>query len=250
MDWSQQFFIYCERGADPSFWAEPFNAISNGAFLVAAALAAHRWSQSATRGAAELALVAIVGVIGVGSFIFHTFATRWAVILDVGPIGVFMLAYLIYALRWFLAAPCWVVALGAAAFLLSAQVIGLAPCASGLLPITEAAGRSCYNGSLAYAPALFALPILTGLLIWRGHPAVWCVGWAAFALALSITLRTLDLEVCALTDLFGRARGTHALWHLLNAIVLYLLLMAAIEHGAAPADSPTRALRFSLKGRT
>lgn len=240
MDWSQQFFIYCERGADPSFWAEPFNAISNGAFLVAAALAARRWSQSATRGVAELALIAIVGVIGVGSFLFHTFATRWAVIFDVGPIGCFMLVYLIYALRWFLAAPWWIVALGAAAFLLSAQVIGLAPCASGLLPITEAAGRPCYNGSLAYAPALFALCILTALLIWRQHSAVRSVGWATIALALSITLRTVDLEVCAFTDLLGRARGTHALWHLLNATVLYLLLMAAIEHGAAPAETKVR----------
>ena len=31
MDWSK-VYSYCERGGDPGFWAEPLNAISNGAF--------------------------------------------------------------------------------------------------------------------------------------------------------------------------------------------------------------------------
>ena len=37
-DWLAPICAYCERG-DPGFWAEPVNALSNGAFLVAAALA-------------------------------------------------------------------------------------------------------------------------------------------------------------------------------------------------------------------
>jgi hypothetical protein len=48
---------------------------------------------------------------------------------------------------------------------------------------------------------------------------------------VSMTFRTLDLELCELTSLGGHLRGTHALWHALNAITLYLLLRAAILYG-------------------
>jgi hypothetical protein len=34
MDWGK-VYSYCERGGDPTFWAEPLNAISNGAFIIA-----------------------------------------------------------------------------------------------------------------------------------------------------------------------------------------------------------------------
>ena len=34
--WTRQIDIYCER-LGPGFWAEPVNALSNGAFLVAGA---------------------------------------------------------------------------------------------------------------------------------------------------------------------------------------------------------------------
>ncbi len=141
-----------------------------------------------------------------------------------------MLVYLAFALRRFLAAPWWVVGVALAAFLLaSARAARLAACPVGLLPITEAAGRACFNGSLAYSPALLALFVLAALLAKRGHRATARVGAAALLLAASLALRTLDIEVCRLTDVLGRSRGTHALWHALNAGVLYLLLMAAIE---------------------
>ncbi len=232
MDWTEQLFIYCERGSDPSFWAEPFNAISNVGFLIAAAGALAAYVRKASGDRAEGALIAIVALIGAGSFLFHTFATRWAAVADIAPISAFMLAYLAFALRRFLAAPWWVVGAALAAFVLSARAAFLAPCLDGLLPVTEAAGRPCFNGSLAYSPALVALFILAALIAQRAHPATARVGAAALLLAASLTLRTLDIEVCGLTDVLGRSRGTHAFWHALNAGVLYLLLMAAIE---APA---------------
>ena len=38
MDWFAPIDIYCERTA-PGFWDEPFNALTNAAFLIAAAAA-------------------------------------------------------------------------------------------------------------------------------------------------------------------------------------------------------------------
>ena len=39
MDWDARIFRYCERGGDAAFWAEPVNAATNAAFIIAALLA-------------------------------------------------------------------------------------------------------------------------------------------------------------------------------------------------------------------
>ena len=80
MAWSEQLFRYCERGADAAFWAEPLNALSNIAFLVAALAAGRELAGRPTGGRRhfEALLVVLVAVIGIGSFLFHTLATRWA----------------------------------------------------------------------------------------------------------------------------------------------------------------------------
>ena len=39
MDYQQKIFAYCERGLDPSFWAEPVNALTNLGFILASLIA-------------------------------------------------------------------------------------------------------------------------------------------------------------------------------------------------------------------
>ena len=227
----RQFFDYCERGQNPAFWAEPLNAISNAAFIIAALLALMSWQRYRhdlagvpRQSRSELALVALVAVIGAGSFLFHTYATRWAKLADVIPISVFMVVYLGYALRRFVGLG-WVLTLaGLAAFFASIQFAESFDCG----------GRACFNGSVGYLPALAALALIGGWLSIAGHPAArWVLGSAAI-FAVSLTLRTLDRSICPHTALFaGRMLGTHFIWHMCNATLLYLLLMAAIRHGEA-----------------
>jgi hypothetical protein len=81
--WSIPIDLYCER-VSPSFWAEPVNAVSNLAFLIAAIAAFDLWRRAGKSDRAILALVAV------GSFAFHTLATRGAMWLDVIPIGLFI----------------------------------------------------------------------------------------------------------------------------------------------------------------
>ena len=104
MAWTEQLFRYCERGAEAAFWAEPLNALSNAAFLLAAIAAGRELARWPTGGRRtfEALLVLLVAVIGIGSFLFHTLATRWAMYADVIPIGLFMLAYWGYTLRAYL----------------------------------------------------------------------------------------------------------------------------------------------------
>jgi Ceramidase len=233
MAWTDKILAYCERAGDPAFWAEPFNAVSNIAFLVAGIAAAGELARRSdgSERRMEWALIALVWIIGAGSFLFHTYATRWASVADTAPIGIFMIGYLGYAMRRFLHAPFLAVILALGLFLVAMRYAGAIPCDPALLPITVSAGRPCFNGSLGYVPALAALVIVGGALRVRRHPAGALVSAGALVFAISLAFRTLDFEVCDHTQLFGRPRGTHAVWHMLNAALLYMLLIAAIRHG-------------------
>lgn len=249
MDWTSQLFNYCERGTDPSFWAEPLNAVSNGTFLVAALLGARLLSQQPARqdsAAAEWTLIALAAFIGVGSFLFHTFATRWAVLTDVGAILFFTIGSLGYMLRRFFGASWVVVSVALPVFIAAFVAFQRIPCDPALMPITAAAGRGCFNGSLGYTPVLIALLGAGMLLAMRGHRAGRLVLGAAAVFSISIMLRTLDIEICALTGMYGRPRGTHALWHVLNAVAVYCLLAAAIRYGRRGSSLPRPALRHCV----
>jgi hypothetical protein len=237
MVWSERIYVYCERGQDPVFWAEPLNAVTNGAFIIAALLATWELFRQRKGSAclAEAGLVALVYVIGTGSFLFHTFATRWASFADWSPIAVFMLSYLAYVLRRNMGLPWVFVVPLVAAFYGALSWAGGIECRPALLPVTAEAGAHCLNGTAAYVPAFLTLVLLCVILAFRRHPSWRYFAAAAGVFLASMTFRTLDLELCDLARAFGRPIGTHFLWHILNAATLYLLLVAAIRHGRREA---------------
>ncbi len=238
MDWNAKIFSYCERGGDAAFWAEPLNAVSNGAFIIAGLIAAVQLARSARtdRALFEWCLVFLVLVIGTGSFLFHTYATKWAVLADTIPISLFMLAYLGYALRRFVGLPWIAVLVALALFYWSIDLARGIACTNELLPITRAAGKRCFNGTLGYFPAFVALLLVGVVLFWQGHGGARYLFLAAAVFLVSMTFRTLDFELCALTRIDGRALGTHFLWHVLNGVVLWVLLLGAIRFGAPGED--------------
>ncbi|GEL41759.1 membrane protein [Methylorubrum extorquens] len=210
--WFEPVRAYCERG-DAGFWAEPINALTNAAFLIAAGLAARR----ARGDGLVLVLAGVIFVVGIGSFLFHTLANRWSMLADVIPIAVFIYGYFALAMaRFFGLRPAAATAL----------TLAFAALSFGLTPALDAlTGRSVSgltNGSVDYAPAILAL-LGVGLALLRRAP-----GTARSVLAtagiflVSLTFRTVDVASCARLPL-----GTHFLWHVLNAVVLYRLLIAA-----------------------
>jgi hypothetical protein len=225
---------YCERAGDPAFWGEPLNAISNAAFVLAGLIAlAIIWRRPpGQRGVMPAVLSLIVIAIGIGSFLFHTYAEVWAIYADTVPIGVFMLAYLAFALRQYAGWNWLLVGAGLAAFLWSRRWAATVQCRSGLFTDT---GGPCLNGTMQYSPALFALVLVGMLLAVLRHPA-WKYMLAAAALfGLSMTMRIIDLETCNHIDVAGYHTGTHFLWHTFNGLMLFVLLISAIRHGRRPA---------------
>jgi Ceramidase len=212
--WSAPVDLYCER-VTPSFWAEPVNAISNLAFLIAAFAAFDLWQREGKGDGPILALIVVMVAVGLGSFAFHTLATQGAMLLDVIPIGIFIYGYFLLALRRFLMLS-WPAAL--------TLLIGFIAMSVGLASLVP---REILNGSSGYFPALAALIILGWVL--RSHKTGQALLVAAGLFVVSLLFRIVDLDLCAAWPL-----GTHFLWHLFNAAVLYMVLRAAIAERQRP----------------
>ena len=200
--------LYCER-AGPGLFAEPLNALTNVAFFVAAWAAWSLARRSRIATADIWMLIALSIVIGIGSTLFHTFATGWARILDEVPILLFQLWYLWLYMRRIMAQAPELAAASIAGYLAAAYL-----------------GRQfplLLNGSLIYAPALILMLGLGVYHFLQNKAGRWLLLAGMGVFLLSLGLRSIDAAVCPYVP-----TGTHFLWHLLNGVVLYLSMRALI----------------------
>lgn len=187
------------------------NALTNTAFFVAAWGIWRFTRESGTLDARTGLLVSLTAIIGIGSGLFHTFATTWARVLDVVPILVFQLVYLWLYLR--------VLVVMRPAYSLGFLIVYL---------VAALFGRQfpqVLNGSLTYVPALTLLLIL-GIYHYR-HQSLeraLIIGAAGIFLA-SLFFRSIDNEICEFFPI-----GTHFLWHILNSLLLYLIARAYLAN--------------------
>ena len=226
MNWTHPIDNYCER-LGPGFWAEPLNAISNVAFILAAVVGVVLWLRQPASGEGAalpgrsigLWLAFLVGVIGIGSFLFHSFANRWSSLADVIPIAIFIYAYFGTALHR-LAGLTGPVALGATVLFLAASLVA------------DPALAHIFGSSSGYVPALLAMLGIGGVLVARKRAGGGLILAAAATFAASLGFRMADLPLCPDWPL-----GTHFTWHILNAITLGLLLVALSSTSATLAGS-------------
>ncbi|MCJ2085206.1 ceramidase [Methylobacterium sp. E-005] len=223
MDWFEPVRAYCER-ASAGYWAEPVNALSNGAFLVASVAAARRAARAEPPDRAGLSLAGLIAIVGFGSFLFHTLAVYWAMLADVIPIALFINAYFALALGRYL---------GLRPVGVGAATAGFAGFGFILKPALDSlCGRdvsTATNGSIDYVPALLALFGMAAATFRRPEARLPRTGQRLAGIGavflISLTARTLDRAACTVLPI-----GTHPLWHILNAVVLYALVATAIRH--------------------
>lgn len=214
MDWLQPMDEYCER-LDASFWSEPLNALSNLSFIVAGLVLLLR-ARSLGDRTGQLLAVNVLAV-GIGSFLYHTLAVRWAMLADVVPITAFILFYLAVALRRFLKLNAWVVSGTVLLFLAGSYIV---------VPLLE----PLLGATAGYVPALLAI---VGVSFASGPASPFIARSliaAGLVFAISMTFRALDMPVCD-----ADPYGTHMVWHLLNGLVLYMLVSLALKVSGAPA---------------
>ena len=229
MNWFAPINAYCER-TGPEYWSEPVNAVTNAAFVIAALVMMRRLG-GAGMGMGR-ALAAVLFIIGIGSWLFHTHANQLTSLLDVLPIVAFILLYIFAATRDFFGARPWVAGLVTAGFI---------PYAALLIPVFSLVPGLGSSASYAPVPLLIAI---YALLLRRRLPEV-ARGLAigAVVLIVSLTFRTLDQALCDMLPL-----GTHFMWHILNAVMLGWMIEVWRRHRAgqaaldqAPGRAPPRA---------
>lgn len=199
MDWTRAVDAYCER-MGPEYWAEPVNAVTNLAFLIAAAM---MWYRSRGIVMAQV-LCLVLGAIGVGSFLFHTHAQVWAGLADVVPIALFILVYLFAVNRDAVGLRTGTALAATAVFFPYAAV--MVP-AFSLLP--------WLGSSAGYAPVPLLIVIYAGFLR-NNHPELARgIAVGAMILVVSLFFRTVDEPLCRDFPL-----GTHFMWHMLNGLML------------------------------
>lgn len=206
MDLSTPVDLYCER-LGPGLTAEPLNALSNLAFLLAAAGLLLRPRDRAPSYARALAWLIVL--IGLCSLSFHLYANTGTELLDVLSIALYVHFFVACWFRHFLNWR-WVFAvLPMLLFLLLNQALALR------LPPTA------LNGSAGYLAPLAALLLMALTLRALRRPAWKPLAAAAAVFTLSLTLRTMDMAWCPILPI-----GTHWLWHGLNAITLTLVTLS------------------------
>lgn len=168
----------------------------------------------------NIILIGLMVAIGIGSGVFHTYATRWAQILDILPILFFQLAFLwLYGRR-----------------IINLHTVTLAVMVV-LYIIAAYFGRQfphIFNGSLIYAPA-FILLLLLGIYHYRHVESERNILlWATVVFLISLFFRSIDHTVCTYIPI-----GTHFFWHLFNGLLVYLIFRSLLKNTAINQRSST-----------
>ena len=237
MNWLTPVDLYCER-TSAAFWAEPVNALTNLAVVVPVA-----WAVAAARARGERdvlvwALIWLAGLMGAGSFLFHTFATRWAEVVDIVPIWLFVVLYIYVAWARMLARGRGHKRVFATLAVLGVAGATLAQAEAGAAAEAASAAVTLWRGTGQYLPAALAFGALAYGLWRRRHPAWPWVLAALVSFAVALASRALDQHLCAVFP-----TGTHFMWHIGNGLMLAFLLQMLIRRPAPRGrqnDSATR----------
>lgn len=209
---------YCERVA-PGLWNEPFNLLSNLAFIVAAIFVWHALTQQRdhiTGPTWDLGLLTgLLFAIGSGSGLWHLLANRWSLLADTIPILLFINIYLLSSLfRLFSLKTIAILSIFTFYHVVNFAIQSTLP-------------ANFLNGSIFYLPTWIFLVGITAIAWKQETVAYRYYIFACMVFTVSLIFRTLDQSLCATVPV-----GTHFIWHLLNAITLYLLMCGLIYHAA------------------
>lgn len=194
---------YCERSSS-GFFAEPLNAISNIAFIFAGFGIYKLLTKNKIRKIEYKVILLLILLIGVGSFLWHTIRNPYTLLLDAIPVAL-IVALITYILLSKLIEKK-LFALLIVALLLAGRFF-----ISSFAP-TDSISSLIRNGINAI--------VFLVLIIWtfKKYGKVAFEGLIVLVIyLLAITMRTVDLEVCSTFSM-----GTHFLWHIFNALAVYL----------------------------
>jgi len=205
--------LYCER-TEPGWFAEPLNTITGLAYLIAAWQAWKQLERARWREQWDLHLLAVlIALVGLSSMLWHASGIGWLFWLDVAAVVGFAAAYWSVFLS---RVPRFGVIGVSVVWLFTA--VGLALFYL-LLPAATA------GTTLGYVPMLIILSAAMILAIRVDRRLARDLVLATAVFGLALVVRALDLALCDWAVV-----GTHWLWHLLTAGLLFVLVDGMLRH--------------------
>lgn len=205
---------YCERGASGALLAEPINAFTNLAFLIAGYLGFRVLKEKQIKSKEMRALPWMLSLVGLGSFIYHTARNSTTLIFDALPIYFFILYALFLTLsELFKSRMKSIFAL--------VGFVGLEVFLSIYVP------REFLNGSIRHIAAIVFIILIGWFAVKRyGNTVVRPLAGVIGLYAFAIFFRSIDAWICTWIPI-----GTHFLWHILAAFAGYqaIYLLAVIK---------------------
>ncbi len=154
----------------------------------------------------------LIFIIGVNSIVFHIYPTQLTELIDTVPIVMFIMIYFVSVIfrigkcTKFQAGVCLVAFVG-----FSHMLVSQFPRAM--------------NDSIGYLSSMIALIVIAVYLHIRARPSSQYFMLASLIGVVSLFCRVIDKEVCSVWPF-----GTHFLWHLCNASLLYILMKQVIRN--------------------
>jgi hypothetical protein len=204
---------YCER-TEPGWFAEPLNTVTGLAYFVASWQAWKQLERARWRQQWDLHLLAgLIALVGFSSILWHASGIPWLFWLDVAAVVAFAAAY--WSVFLFRVARFGMIGLSVAWLLTGVGVVLF----YFLLPGAMA------GTTLGYLPMLVILfaALVLAVRVDRRLARDLVLSAAVFGLALIV--RALDPVLCGWAIV-----GTHWLWHLLTAGLLFVLVDGMLRH--------------------
>jgi len=201
--------VYCEQTLQSGFF-EPINTITNSAFIIAGFFMIFQLKKTGIIDFKGWFLSSILIIIGLGSLAWHLYrnnATLWA---DSLPIAIFVLTYLFFYLK-FTTKKSWHRILLFISFFIYTPVLSI------FLDIFEIGIFD--NGGASYFSAITYLLLVQIYNYYNERDVIKKSLIIIGLFLLSLFFRQIDLYVCEYTGF-----GTHFIWHILNALTLYLMI--------------------------
>lgn len=196
--------IYCERGISHAFLAEPINAFTNLAYLVAGFLGYQLLKKKKIKDKQLLVLPWMLSIVGLGSFIYHTERNSVTLLFDALPIYIFILYALFLILKQLFQSKF-------KSFVVLLIFVTVEIALSIYIP------KEFLNGSVFHITSIIFISLISifairkyGKVVLKPLISIICLYAAA------IVFRSVDIAICPFIPI-----GTHFLWHILVAFTGY-----------------------------
>lgn len=203
--------IYCEQAKYAGYF-EPWNTVTNLTFIIAGIILLVNLKRSKQLDAKAIFLSSVLIIIGIGSLAWHLYRNNLTLTADSIPIAVFVLSYLFFYLKYTCRKTLHLILLFFGFFIYTPLLTWL---------LNPDSSEIFGNGGAMYFSAITYLLVIQIYNYYNMRSIIKKSMIIIIVFLISLTFRQANLFLCNNIHF-----GTHFMWHILNGLSLYLMVLA------------------------